>query len=196
MSDQALLVVGLGNPGPKYAANRHNVGFMIADLLADRLGGTFGLHKRARAQVCEARLGIGGPRLVLVKPLTFMNLSGQSVAPLAQFYKIEPEQVVVAHDELDLPFGTLRLKQNGGEGGHNGLRSLSKSLNTKEYVRLRFGIGRPSGRQDAADYVLRDFSSAERKEVPVLLELAADAVEAVAKEGLASAQNRIHAQPT
>lgn len=195
MSDQALLVVGLGNPGPKYAANRHNIGFMVADVLAERLGRSFTLQKRVRAQVCEARLGIGGPRLVIVKPLTFMNLSGQSVAPVAQFFKFAPEQVLAIHDELDLPFGAVRLKQNGGEGGHNGLRSLSTSLGTKQYLRLRCGIGRPNGRQAAADYVLRDFPSAEIKDRDLLIEIAADAVEAVAQDGLAATQNRLHAQP-
>ncbi|HLU27358.1 MAG TPA: aminoacyl-tRNA hydrolase [Glycomyces sp.] len=189
MTDSSTLVVGLGNPGPKYAANRHNVGFMVADVLARRVGGRFAVSRKARAEVCEARLGVGGPRVVIVKPLTFMNLSGSSVGPLAQYFGIAPESVIAVHDELDIPYGQLRVKRGGGEGGHNGLRSMSKVLGTKDYVRVRFGIGRPPGRQDPADYVLKDFAKAERADLDLNLELAADAVEAVVEKGVEFAQN-------
>ncbi len=191
--DAPWLVVGLGNPGPEYAKNRHNVGFMIADVLAGRVGARFGRARRAAAEVAEARLGYGGPRLVLVKPMTYMNLSGGPVAGLAQFYKVPIGQVVAIHDELDLPWTQLRLKIGGGEGGHNGLRSLSKSLGTKEYLRVRFGIGRPPGRQDAADYVLQDFSAVERKELDFFVDRAADAVEMLIQRGLEATQNYYHA---
>ncbi|MGS2614152.1 aminoacyl-tRNA hydrolase [Micromonospora sp. LZ34] len=186
------LVVGLGNPGREYAGNRHNVGFMVADLLAGRIGAKFGRHKRAVAEVAEGRLGFGGPKLVLVKPLTYMNLSGGPVAALAQFYKVAPGQVVAVHDELDIGYGQLRVKCGGGEGGHNGLRSMSKSLGTKEYVRVRFGIGRPPGRQDPADYVLSDFSAVERKELDFLVDRAADVVESVITRGVEPTQNLYH----
>jgi PTH1 family peptidyl-tRNA hydrolase len=186
------LVVGLGNPGKEYARNRHNVGFMVADLVAERIGAKFGRHKRAVADVAEGRLGIGGPRVVLAKPLTYMNLSGGPVTALAQFYKVPPGQIVAVHDELDLPYGQVRAKIGGGEGGHNGLRSMSRSMSTKDYARVRFGIGRPPGRQDPADYVLSDFSAAERKELEFLVDRAADVTEAVVVRGVEWAQNAYH----
>ena len=187
------LVVGLGNPGKEYARNRHNVGFMVADLVAERIGAKFGRHKRAVAEVAEGRLGIGGPRVVLAKPLTYMNLSGAPVSQLAQFFKVPVDNVLAVHDELDLPYGQVRAKRGGGEGGHNGLRSMSKSLGTKEYARVRFGIGRPPGRQDPADFVLSDFTAAERKELEFLVDRAADVAEAVVLEGVEWAQNKYHA---
>ncbi|WP_422771865.1 aminoacyl-tRNA hydrolase [Plantactinospora sp. WMMC1484] len=186
------LLVGLGNPGREYARHRHNVGFMVADLLAERVGARFGRHRRAVAEVAEGRLGLGGPKLVVAKPMTYMNLSGGPVAALAQFYKVPVEQVVAVHDELDLPYGQLRCKRGGGEGGHNGLRSMSKSLGTKDYLRVRFGIGRPPGRQDPADFVLSDFSTVERKELEFLVDRAADVAEAVVTRGLEWAQNAYH----
>ncbi len=191
---QPWLIVGLGNPGPKYAGNRHNVGFMVVDLLAKRTGVKFGRHRKAVAEVAETRLGYGAdaPHLVLAKPLTYMNLSGGPVTALGNFYKVPVSQIVAVHDELDIPYGQLRLKVSGGEGGHNGLRSMSSSLSTKDYVRLRFGIGRPPGRQDPADYVLSDFSAVERKELEFLVDRAADAVEAVVVKGLAPAQQIYH----
>ena len=193
MSDESpWLVVGLGNPGKEYAGNRHNVGFMVADLLASRVGGRFGRPKRVVAEAAEGRLGFGGPKLVLLKPLTFMNLVGAPVVSLAQFFKVPVSNVIAVHDELDVPFGQVRAKRGGGEGGHNGLRSMSKSLATKEYARVRFGIGRPPGRQDPADYVLADFSSAERKELDFLVDRAADVVEAIVLEGVEWAQNKYH----
>jgi PTH1 family peptidyl-tRNA hydrolase len=188
-----FLVVGLGNPGPGYAGNRHNVGFMIADLLAERVGGRFKRHSRVHAEVCEGRFGgFTGPRVVLAKPRSYMNLSGGPVAGLVGFYKIPTGHIVVLHDELDLPYGVLRLKSGGGEGGHNGLKSVSKSLGNRDYLRVRFGIGRPPGRRDPADYVLEDFSSAERKELLLYVERAADAVETLAVKGLEPAQNEYH----
>ncbi|MEV4809663.1 aminoacyl-tRNA hydrolase [Micromonospora avicenniae] len=194
MTDEAgpWLVVGLGNPGREYAGNRHNVGFMVADLLAQRVGAKFGRHRRAVAEVAEGRLGFGGPRLVLVKPLTYMNLSGGPVAALSQFYKVVPGQIVAVHDELDIGYGQLRVKVGGGEGGHNGLRSMTKSLGTKDYVRVRFGIGRPPGRQDPADFVLSDFSAVERKELEFLVDRAADVVESVMTRGVEPTQNLYH----
>lgn len=192
-SDAPWLVVGLGNPGPEYAKHRHNVGFMVVDLVARRIGASFSRSKKAVAQVAEGRLGLGGPRLVLAKPLTYMNLAGGAVVGLANFYKIPIEQIIAVHDELDLPYATLRLKRGGGEGGHNGLRSMSKSLGSREYLRVRFGIGRPPGRQDPADYVLSNFSGAETKELDFLVDRAADAVEAVVVGGLEPAQNTYHA---
>jgi PTH1 family peptidyl-tRNA hydrolase len=191
------LVVGLGNPGRQYAHNRHNVGFMIADLLAGRTGVRLRRHSRAVAEVGEGRFGLGvdAPRLVLAKPQTYMNLSGGPVSGLAAFYKIPPARIVVAYDELDLPYGTVRAKANGGEGGHNGVRSISQSLASRDYLRVRFGIGRPPGRQDPADYVLSDFTAAERKDLDYLVDRAADMVESIIVHGLEHTQNAYHATP-
>jgi PTH1 family peptidyl-tRNA hydrolase len=185
------LIVGLGNPGLEYRNNRHNVGQMVLDELASRVGGSFKSHK-ARAQVLEGRLGIGGPRVVLAKPATYMNVSGGPVAALASFYGITPERIVAVHDEIDIPFNTVKLKIGGGEGGHNGLRDISKALSTKDYLRVRVGVGRPPGRMDTADYVLRDFGTAEKKELPFLLDEAADAVEMLLADGLLAAQQKFH----
>ncbi len=203
MTDGPWLVVGLGNPGPQYAGNRHNVGQMVLDELARRTGATFGarasglLSRRPQAAVAETRLGVlpggaPGPRVVLAKPTTYMNVSGGPVAALAKYYGVEPERVVMVHDELDIPFAEVRLKRGGGEGGHNGLRDTTKALGTKDYVRVRVGIGRPPGRQDPADFVLKNFSTTEVKDLPWLLDHAADAVEAVVLEGLEAAQQRFH----
>ena len=185
------LIVGLGNPGPEYSGNRHNVGQMVLDGLAGRIGGKFKAHK-ARALVLEGRLGIGGPRVVLAKPGTYMNVSGGPVSALARFYDVEPSRVVAVHDEIDIPFNTVKLKIGGGEGGHNGLRDISKALATKDYLRVRVGVGRPPGRMDTADFVLRDFGTAEKKELPFLLDDAADAVELLIREGLTAAQQQFH----
>ena len=185
------LIVGLGNPGSEYSHNRHNVGQMVLDELASRVGGGFKSHK-SRAQVLEGRLGIGGPRIVLAKPLSYMNVSGGPVSALAQFFGIDPAHVIAVHDEIDIPFDTVRLKIGGGEGGHNGLRDISKALATKDYLRVRVGVGRPPGRMDTADFVLKDFATAEKKELPFLLDDAADAVETVVREGLPAAQQKFH----
>ena len=189
--DNTWLIAGLGNPGPGYSGNRHNVGQMVLDVLGARLGGKFG-NSKARAVVLEGRLGIGGPKLILAKPLTYMNLTGGPISQLAKFYGIEPDHVVAVHDEIDIPFNTIKLKIGGGEGGHNGLRDMSKALGTKDYLRIRVGVGRPPGRQEAADYVLRDFSSTEKKDLPILLEEAADAVESVVLDGLLTTQQKFH----
>lgn len=194
MSDGASpwLVVGLGNPGQRYARNRHNVGFMVADLLAERLHVKWGRARRAESELAEGRVGLGGPRLVLAKPTTYMNLLGAPTVALAQFYKVPPPQIIAVHDELDLEFGTIRAKFGGGEGGHNGLRSISKSLSSKDFVRVRFGISRPPGRQDPADYVLSDFNAAERKDLAYLIDRAADVVESIATIGVEPTQNKFH----
>lgn len=197
--DGAWLVVGLGNPGPSYAGNRHNVGQRVADELTGRLGSAFRSHKSGPA-VAQGRLGVlaggaPGPRVVLAKPTSYMNVSGGQVAGLRRFFGIELDRLVVVHDELDVPFGSVRLKQGGGEGGHNGLRSISQSVGARDYLRVRVGIGRPPGRMDAADFVLRDFGPTERKELPFLLDAASDAVECVITQGLVSAQQRFHAPP-
>ncbi|MBD8078970.1 aminoacyl-tRNA hydrolase [Cellulosimicrobium arenosum] len=197
MTDQLWLVVGLGNPGDRYAGNRHNVGHMVLDVLAGRAGARFARHPRAQAAVAEARIGMlpggrPGPRVILAKPSTYMNVSGGPVSSLARYYGVEPDHVLVVHDEVDIPFGTIKLKTGGGEGGHNGLRDVTKALGTKDYVRVRAGVGRPPGRTDTADHVLKDFKGAEAKELPFLLDDAADAVELVLTEGLATAQGRFH----
>ncbi|MFI8928625.1 Peptidyl-tRNA hydrolase [Streptomyces sp. YIM 121038] len=184
------LVVGLGNPGPGYAMNRHNVGFMVVDLLAQRIGGTFKRAGKAQAQVLEGRLGPMGPgsrRVVLAKPTSYMNLSGGPVTALRDFYKVPTANVVAVHDELDIDYGTLRLKLGGGDNGHNGLKSMTKAMGS-DYHRVRFGIGRPPGRMQVADFVLKDFSSAERKELDYFVDRAADAVECLVVEGLERAQ--------
>lgn len=188
----AWLIVGLGNPGPRYESTRHNVGQMVLDELAARRGETFRAHK-ANARVVETWLRPGGSKLVLAKPNTFMNVSGGPVAGLAQFYGIDADQVVVIHDELDIPFDTIKLKIGGGHGGHNGVRDVAKALNTPEFSRVRVGIGRPVGRQDAADWVLDPFGAAERKNLPILIADAADAVEQLVGEGLLAAQQKHHA---
>jgi PTH1 family peptidyl-tRNA hydrolase len=189
MPDERYLIVGLGNPGARYAATRHNIGVAIVDLLALRAGARFKSH-RSRCEIAETRLA--GSPVVLAKPMSYMNEAGGPVNAAARFFKVPVERIVVAHDDLDLAFGAVRLKRGGGEGGHNGLRSMSSALATKDYARVRFGIGRPPGRQDPADFVLRDFASSERKELPYLIDLAADATEALLTDGLEAAQNRFH----
>ena len=188
---EPLLVVGLGNPGPQYAKTRHNIGFMVADLLAARMGDQFKVHMRAGAEVATGRLA--HRPVVLAKPRTYMNESGRQVGPLAKFYSVQPADIIVIHDELDIDFGRIRLKLGGGEGGHNGLRSVANALGTKDFQRVRVGIGRPPGRKDPAAYVLEPFSAAERREVPAICEQAADAAELLIEVGLETAQNQVHA---
>ena len=185
------LVVGLGNPGPDYAGTRHNVGFLVVDELAARSRGRFAKHKRAHAQVAEER--VQGHRAVLAKPSSYMNESGGPVKGLLDFYKVPMDRLVVVHDELDIPFAALRLKLGGGDNGHNGLRSIRRSTGSGEFYRVRVGIGRPPGRQDPADFVLKPWASVERAELPLLVSDAADAVELLLHEGLERAQNRYHA---
>jgi peptidyl-tRNA hydrolase, PTH1 family len=187
----AWLIVGLGNPGPSYSGHRHNVGAMVVDELAVRTNGRLRSHK-THASAAEVR--IDGQRAIIARPATYMNESGGPVAGLLSFYKVPVENLVVIHDDLDIPFSQVRLKLGGGEGGHNGLRSITKSVGTRDYVRVRVGIGRPPGRMDAADYVLHDFSGTERSEVPLLVSDAADAVEKLVSEGLVAAQQEWHSR--
>jgi PTH1 family peptidyl-tRNA hydrolase len=187
---EPLLVVGLGNPGPNYAATRHNLGFLVAGRLAERLGSNFKLHKRSGAEIVTGKLG--GHSVVVAKPRCYMNESGRQIGPLANFYSVSPGGVVVIHDDLDLDFGRVRLKTGGGEGGHNGLRSVAQALGSKDFQRVRVGIGRPPGRKDPAVFVLERFSTAERAEVPTICEQAADATELLIELGLESAQNQVH----
>ena len=188
---EPLLVVGLGNPGPTYAKTRHNLGFMVADVLAGRIGSAFKVHKKSGAEVVTGRLA--GASVVLAKPRCYMNESGRQVGPLAKFYSVPPQQIVVIHDELDIDFGRIRLKLGGGEGGHNGLRSVASALGTKDFHRVRIGVGRPPGRKDPAAFVLENFTAAERTEVPTIVEQAADATELLIAQGLEPAQNTVHA---
>lgn len=191
MDDNQWLVVGLGNPGPGYAGNRHNVGHMVLAELADRSQLSFKNHK-SNASVAEGRSFAEGPRLILAKPNTYMNVSGGPVAALLRFYKIDPSRLIVVHDELDIPFDTVRLKVGGGHGGHNGIRDVAAAIGTGDFIRVRIGIGRPPGRQPAADFVLHDFNAAEREVLPNLLADAADAIEQITREGITAAQLRFH----
>lgn len=187
----SFLVVGLGNPGPNYALNRHNVGQMLLDVVAKRHNESFKAHK-SNALVAELKI-IGGPKLILAKPLSFMNLSGGPTASLLKFYKLDKSNLIVAHDELDIAPATFRLKQGGGHGGHNGLRDIISAIGTNDFARIRLGIGRPPGSSDAADFVLKNFSATEKAELAVTLELAADALEEMASNGILSAQTKFHA---
>lgn len=189
MAEDRWLIAGLGNPGPQYAGTRHNVGFLCADELAGRMGVSF---RRDSSRAMAATGQLAGVPVTLAKPMSFMNISGGPVAALRGFYKLPPARVLVLHDELDLPFGTVRLKLGGGDNGHNGLRSVTASLGTRDYHRVRIGIGRPPGRMDPADYVLRNFSAAERSELDEILVRAADAAEVLMVSGLAAAQNEFH----
>ena len=189
---QTWLVVGLGNPGPKYATTRHNVGQMVLDELAARRGETFREHKGG-ARVVETWVRPGGDKLVLAKPNSFMNVSGAPVGALARFYSVDPDRIVLVHDELDIPFDTIKLKVGGGHGGHNGIRDVARVLTTPEFPRVRVGIGRPPGRQDPADWVLAPFGAAERPNLPILISDAADAVELLVEDGLLAAQQKHHA---
>ena len=193
MSDDVWLVAGLGNPGLRYSRTRHNAGYLVADLLAQRLRGTWRSHRTGRAEVVEGRLGEPpGHRVVLARPRSFMNESGGPISSIAAFYKIPLGRIIAVHDELDLPFATVRVKQDGGDGGHNGVRSLRQALGSGEFLRVRIGIGRPTGRQDPADFVLSDFRSAEREELGLLLERAADVTQSLVVDGLVATQNTFH----
>jgi PTH1 family peptidyl-tRNA hydrolase len=193
MPDDRWIIAGLGNPGPEYAGTRHNAGQMVLALLAERIGARFKSH-RTRTDIAEGRLA--GQPVTLARPHSYMNLSGGPVSALMTFYKVSAERLVVIHDELDVQFGAVRLKQGGGDNGHNGLRSVSQSIGTRDYYRARFGIGRPPGRMNPADFVLKDFGATERKELPLALDRCADAVEALLTKGLVPAQNEFHTDPT
>ncbi|WP_058955801.1 aminoacyl-tRNA hydrolase [Kocuria rhizophila] len=190
MTDRTL-VVGLGNPGDRYAGTRHNIGAVVVAELAARAGARLSAH-RARAAVAETRMRPGAPRLVLAQPLSYMNVSGGPVSALAKYYSLGLADLVVVHDDIDLPFGAVKLKRGGGEGGHNGLRDITKAMGGKDYVRVRVGVGRPPGRMDTADYVLKRFSGAEAKELPLLVSDAADAVELLTEQDLTAAQQHFH----
>jgi PTH1 family peptidyl-tRNA hydrolase len=193
----AWLVVGLGNPGPEYATTRHNIGAMVVEQVADQVRASMARHKRAHALAAEAKLGVPGSMttIVLTRPLSYMNESGGPVKALMGFYGIEPDQLVVVHDELDIPFAALRVKFGGGDNGHNGLKSIRKALGTGDFYRVRAGIGRPPGRQDPAEFVLKAFGSTERKDLPDLVQRGADAAESLVLEGLERTQNRFNADP-
>jgi peptidyl-tRNA hydrolase, PTH1 family len=181
------LVVGLGNPGPAYASTRHNVGYLVTDVLSARMGGSFKTHTSKRADVVEGRLA--GERAVLGRARSYMNESGGAVSTLAKYYDVEPDRLIVVQDELDLPFGSLRVKFGGGDNGHNGLRDIRSALGTGDYYRVRIGIGRPGGRGGVTDHVLKTFSRPERKDLPVYVEEAADAVESLMTAGLEATQS-------
>jgi PTH1 family peptidyl-tRNA hydrolase len=187
------LLVGLGNPGRQYEGNRHNVGFQVVEELARRAGAPAARAKFG-AEITEGALG--AERVILCRPQEFMNVSGQAVARVAGFWKVAPEHTVVVHDELDVPFGRLKLGTGGGAGGHNGIRSVIADLGTPDFVRVRFGIGRPPPSWAGADYVLSDFTRAEQKELPDLVTLAADAVEEIVTRGLTPAMNRFNKRPS
>jgi len=180
------LIVGLGNPGPTYANTRHNVGYLVADVLAARIGASFKAHASKRADVVEGRLA--DQRVVVGRARSYMNDSGGAVSTLAKYYAIEPDHVVVIHDEIDIGLGQLRVKHGGGDNGHNGLKSVRKSLGTGDFFRVRIGVGRPNGGGEVHDYVLKSFTAAERKELPLLAEEAADAVESLVSKGLEPTQ--------
>ena len=196
MSEQETwLVVGLGNPGPAYAGHRHNVGYLVVDELARRMGGSLRAHKSGRAEVLEGRFappGTSAPKIVLGRARGYMNESGGAVSTLVKFYGVEPDHLIAVHDELDLAFDTMRVKLGGGDNGHNGLRSMRASLGTGDFYRVRVGIGRPPGRQDPADFVLSNYSAAERKVLPFQVDKAADAVECLVEKGLAETQQRFN----
>jgi len=197
VTNDVWLVVGLGNPGPTYAGHRHNIGYLVTDELASRMGSPPGKvnwrsHKSGRADVVEGRLSLGGPRVVLARGRGYMNESGGPVKALATFYKVDPAHIIAIHDELDIAFGTLRVKLGGGDNGHNGLKSMRSSLGTGDFHRVRAGIGRPPGRQDVADFVLSNYSTVERKELPFQVSDAADAVESLITDGLEKTQQRFN----
>jgi peptidyl-tRNA hydrolase, PTH1 family len=185
------LVVGLGNPGPEYARTRHNVGVMAVEALAVRWGGRLGGDKYTRCDIFDARWE--GNRVILARGRSYMNESGGPVSVLARHFNVDEDRIVLVHDELDISFGALRIKRGGGDGGHNGLRSVRRSLGTGETIRVRLGIGRPPGRQDPADFVLRAFTSIEGEELPHVLDRSGDAIECIIQDGVAIAQNRFNA---
>ncbi|HEY0240127.1 MAG TPA: aminoacyl-tRNA hydrolase [Friedmanniella sp.] len=186
------LVVGLGNPGPTYAGHRHNVGFLVVDELARRGGARFSAVKAIRAETADVRVGAPGvdqDRLVLARSRSYMNETGGPVAGLMTYYKLEPSALVVVHDELDLDPTQLRVKLGGGDNGHNGLKSIRRSLGTGDYYRVRIGVGRPPGRQDPADFLLSNFPASARTDVEIEVARAADAVESLVENGLERTQS-------
>jgi peptidyl-tRNA hydrolase, PTH1 family len=187
-----FLVVGLGNPGRQYQGNRHNVGFRVVEQLAARAGGS---SPRDKYGALLYEIALGAERVILCKPMEFMNVSGQAVRQVAGFHKIPAARTIVVHDELDVPFGRLKLGAGGGAGGHNGVRSIIADLGTPEFARVRFGVDRPPPNWQGADYVLANFTGAEQKELPALIDLAADAVEDIVARGLSAAMNKFNTKP-
>ncbi|MBM6590415.1 aminoacyl-tRNA hydrolase [Brevibacterium sp. RIT 803] len=199
MTNEAWLVFGLGNPGPKYESTRHNIGQMVVAELAHRIGVNL-TRTKLRSNVGTSRLptgsvpGVPGPRVVLATSTGYMNESGGPVRQLADFYSIDTDRIIAVHDDVDIAFDTIRAKVGGGEGGHNGLRSMTSALGTKNYPRIRAGVGRPMGRQDTADYVLGPFSKDERATLPIFISDIADAVEMYIVDGLEKVQLKYHSK--
>jgi peptidyl-tRNA hydrolase, PTH1 family len=191
-TNQAWLIVGLGNPGPSYAATRHNIGASAVEDLAKSLGEKLTKHKRAIANVAEARMA--SAKVILANPQSYMNESGGPVSGLLKYFNLEPQQLIVLHDELDIPAATLRVKFGGGDNGHNGLKSIRAAIGTGDFYRIRMGIGRPVGQQDPADFVLKAFSSAEKVELPIMFDRTARLIETLISNGLAAAQNEFHGE--
>lgn len=184
------LVAGLGNPGPGYAKNRHNIGYMVVDELCARADGRFKKVRFVPTEVCE--VDESGERILLAKAHAFMNESGPATASLARKRGIDPDHLIAVHDEIDLPFGAMRVKFGGSTAGHNGLRSLSNALRTPDFYRIRLGVGRPTGRKDAADWVLEDFSKREQADVALLVDDGADAALSLVRDGLQVTQDRFN----
>lgn len=193
LAEDRWLVIGLGNPGPKYEQTRHNVGQMALDQIAQELSESFKSHK-TNSRIAVGRLRVPGPQLILMKPNTFMNLSGGPASQSAKYFDVPVDRIIVLHDELDVPFGNVKLKQGGGHGGHNGLRDITKALGTPDFLRVRIGIGRPTGSKDPADFVLSPFNSTEKKELDLLLADAADATSSIVFDGLLKAQQDVHSR--
>ncbi|MDS2173874.1 aminoacyl-tRNA hydrolase [Nesterenkonia sp. CL21] len=192
MASDTWLIAGLGNPGPRYRHTRHNIGHMVLDELVDRMDAKY-TRTKVGAQVVAARLGAGGPKVVFAVSEGYMNTSGRPVRGLMDYFDIDPERLVVVHDEVDLDFGRLKLKRGGSEGGHNGLKSITQHLQgDRDYIRVRVGVSRPPGRMDTADYVLQKFSAEQAKDLPQVIDRAADAVELIITDGLTAAQNTVH----
>ena len=193
VGDNRWLIIGLGNPGPEYEKTRHNVGAMVVSQMASVAGAKFNSHK-ARANVAEFRLGFGvdAPSLVVATLRCYMNESGGPTKALADFYKIKSDHIIIAHDELDIPYQAIRVKFSGGDNGHNGLKSITSALGTNDYFRLRLGIGRPPGQQDPGDFVLKPFSSAERKTLEEFLITGSEAAESLVQHGLEKTQQNFN----
>jgi PTH1 family peptidyl-tRNA hydrolase len=189
-----FVIAGLGNPGPAYAGTRHNIGAMVVAELAAHLSVKLSRHKKAFAAVGESHIGLPGSQqsVILAIPLCYMNESGGPIKSILDFYDVPLENLIVVHDELDIDFAAIRLKLGGGDNGHNGLKSIKKSIGSGEYYRTRMGIGRPQGRQDPADFVLSQFSAGERKELPELISRSCEAIETLVTRGLDLAQGKFN----
>ena len=192
MASDTWLIAGLGNPGARYRHTRHNIGHMVLDELLKRMGAQY-TRTKVGAQAVGARLGAGGPKVIFAVSEGYMNRSGKPARGLLDYFSVEPAQLVVVHDEVDLDFGRIKIKRGGSEGGHNGLKSITQHLGgERDYIRVRAGVGRPAAGMDTAAYVLQKFSAAEQKDLPELIDRCADAVELILTEGMTAAQNRVH----